>query len=69
MAGAESCLQSVEPREEDILRLEAEVQEYRPVLDNLNQIGPQLCQVIYTVFIEEVHKTDLLPFCQNKQIE
>ncbi|XP_026728109.1 dystonin isoform X27 [Trichoplusia ni] len=45
MAGAESCLQSVEPREEDILRLEAEVQEYRPVLDNLNQIGPQLCQI------------------------
>ncbi|XP_022818700.1 microtubule-actin cross-linking factor 1 isoform X19 [Spodoptera litura] len=45
MAGAESCLQSVEPREEDILRLEAELQEYRPVLENLNQIGPQLCQI------------------------
>ncbi|XP_047035660.1 dystonin isoform X33 [Helicoverpa zea] len=45
MAGAESCLQSVEPREEDILRLEAELQEYRPVLENINQIGPQLCQI------------------------
>ncbi|XP_075985151.1 dystonin-like protein short stop isoform X31 [Anticarsia gemmatalis] len=45
MAGAESCLQSVEPREEDILRLEAELQEFRPVLDNINQIGPQLCQI------------------------
>ncbi|KAF9423413.1 hypothetical protein HW555_001222, partial [Spodoptera exigua] len=45
MAGAESCLQSVEPREEDILRLEAELQEYRPILENLNQIGPQLCQI------------------------
>ncbi|CAH2057368.1 unnamed protein product, partial [Iphiclides podalirius] len=45
MAGAESVLQSVEPREEDILRLEAEIQEYRPVLENINQIGPQLCQI------------------------
>lgn len=45
MSGAESCLQSVEPREEDILRLEVELQEFRPVLDNINLIGPQLCQV------------------------
>ncbi|CAB3229877.1 unnamed protein product [Arctia plantaginis] len=45
MAGAESCLQSVEPREEDILRLEGELQEFRPVLDNINLIGPQLCQI------------------------
>ncbi|XP_060807170.1 uncharacterized protein LOC106135826 isoform X13 [Amyelois transitella] len=45
MSGAESCLQAVEPREEDILRLEAEIQEFRPVLDNINLIGPQLCQI------------------------
>ncbi|XP_052759151.1 dystonin isoform X18 [Galleria mellonella] len=45
MSGAESCLQSVEPREEDILRLEADLQEFRPVLDNINLIGPQLCQI------------------------
>lgn len=45
MSAAETCLQSVEPREEDILRLEAELQEFRPVLDNINLIGPQLCQV------------------------
>lgn len=45
MAGAETCLQSVEPREQDILRLEAELQEFRPLLDNINQVGPQLCQV------------------------
>ncbi|XP_049879738.1 microtubule-actin cross-linking factor 1 isoform X17 [Pectinophora gossypiella] len=45
MSGAESCLQAVEPREEDILRLEAELQEFRPVLDNINSIGPQLCQI------------------------
>ncbi|XP_053618605.1 dystonin isoform X43 [Plodia interpunctella] len=45
MSGAESVLQAVEPREEDILRLEAEIQEFRPVLDNINLIGPQLCQI------------------------
>ncbi|XP_026332684.1 uncharacterized protein LOC113239782 isoform X5 [Hyposmocoma kahamanoa] len=45
MSGAESCLQSVEPREEDILRLEAELQEFRSVLDAINSIGPQLCQI------------------------
>lgn len=45
MSSAEACLQSVEPREEDILRLEADLQEFRPVLDNINLIGPQLCQV------------------------
>ncbi|XP_045762779.1 dystonin isoform X12 [Maniola jurtina] len=44
MSSAETCLQSVEPREEDILRLEAELQEFRPLLDNINQVGPQLCQ-------------------------
>ncbi|XP_064074948.1 microtubule-actin cross-linking factor 1 isoform X23 [Vanessa tameamea] len=45
MSSAETCLQSVEPREEDILRLEAELQEFRPVLDNINLVGPQLCQI------------------------
>ncbi|KPJ00724.1 Dystonin [Papilio xuthus] len=45
MAGAETCLQSVEPLEEDILRLEAEIQEFRPVLENINLVGPQLCQI------------------------
>ncbi|KAL4716459.1 hypothetical protein ACJJTC_015887, partial [Scirpophaga incertulas] len=45
MSGAETCLQSVEPREEDILRLEADLQEFKPVLDNINLIGPQLCQI------------------------
>ncbi|CAG9792786.1 unnamed protein product [Diatraea saccharalis] len=45
MAGAENCLQSVEPREEDILRLEADLQEFRPVLDTINLVGPQLCQI------------------------
>ncbi|XP_063388361.1 microtubule-actin cross-linking factor 1 [Cydia fagiglandana] len=45
MSGAESCLQSVEPREEDILRLEGDLQEFRPLLDNINLLGPQLCQI------------------------
>ncbi|XP_045525142.1 dystonin isoform X24 [Pieris brassicae] len=45
MASAETCLQSVEPREQDILRLEAELQEFRPLLDNINVVGPQLCQI------------------------
>lgn len=45
MSAAESCLQAVEPREDDILRLEGDIQEFRPVLDNINLIGPQLCQV------------------------
>ncbi|XP_028029407.1 dystonin isoform X16 [Bombyx mandarina] len=45
MTSAETCLQSVEPREEDILRLEVELQEFRPVLDTINSVGPQLCQI------------------------
>ncbi|XP_072947993.1 microtubule-actin cross-linking factor 1 isoform X4 [Epargyreus clarus] len=45
MSSAETCLQSVEPREEDIMRLEAELQEFKPVLDSINLIGPQLCQI------------------------
>lgn len=45
MQGAESALQSAEPREEEIIRLEMEISEYRPVLDKINAIGPQLCQL------------------------
>uniref|UniRef100_A0A8D9ALE4 Dystonin n=1 Tax=Cacopsylla melanoneura TaxID=428564 RepID=A0A8D9ALE4_9HEMI len=45
MLGAEATLQAAEPREEDISRLEADIQEFRPVLENINLIGPQLCQI------------------------
>ncbi|XP_072756472.1 microtubule-actin cross-linking factor 1 isoform X19 [Anoplolepis gracilipes] len=45
MQGAESALQSAEPREEEIIRLEMEISEYRPVLDKINAVGPQLCQM------------------------
>ncbi|XP_050668125.1 dystonin isoform X27 [Leptidea sinapis] len=45
MTSAETCLQAVEPREEDILRLEGELHEFRPLLDNINLVGPQLCQI------------------------
>ncbi|XP_063975570.1 dystonin isoform X31 [Diachasmimorpha longicaudata] len=45
MQGAESALQSAEPREEEIIRLEMEISEYRPVLDKINTVGPQLCQI------------------------
>ncbi|CAH0385016.1 unnamed protein product [Bemisia tabaci] len=45
MMGAESQLQTVEPREEDIMRLELDIQEFRPVLENINLVGAQLCQI------------------------
>ncbi|XP_070510262.1 microtubule-actin cross-linking factor 1 isoform X19 [Cardiocondyla obscurior] len=45
MQGAETALQSAEPREEEIIRLEMEISEYRPVLDKINAVGPQLCQM------------------------
>ncbi|XP_026824495.1 microtubule-actin cross-linking factor 1 isoform X34 [Ooceraea biroi] len=45
MQGAESALQCAEPREEEIIRLEMEISEYRPVLDKINAVGPQLCQI------------------------
>lgn len=50
MQTAEAVLQSVEPRsassrEDEIVRLEMEISEYRPVLDKINAIGPQLCQI------------------------
>lgn len=44
MQEAESVLQSGEPREADIARLEVDLQEYRPVLEAINLLGPQLCQ-------------------------
>ncbi|XP_015177045.1 PREDICTED: dystonin isoform X17 [Polistes dominula] len=45
MQGAESALQSAETREDEIIRLEMEISEYRPVLDKINAVGPQLCQI------------------------
>ncbi|XP_044265473.1 dystonin isoform X23 [Tribolium madens] len=44
MQGAESVLQSAEPHEGDIARLELDLQELRPVLEHINLLGPQLCQ-------------------------
>lgn len=44
MQGAESILQSAEPNEDDIARLELDLQELRPVLETINLLGPQLCQ-------------------------
>nr|CAD7258245.1 unnamed protein product [Timema shepardi] len=37
MMGAEAQIQSAEPREEDIARLELDIQEFRPVLESINQ--------------------------------
>ncbi|XP_034249434.1 dystonin isoform X11 [Thrips palmi] len=45
MMGAEATLQQAEPREEDIHRLELDIQEFRPVLEAINQVGPRLCQM------------------------
>lgn len=45
MQGAESALASGEPRESDILRLEGELSEMRPVLECVNLMGAQLCQL------------------------
>lgn len=45
MQAAEGALATGEPRESDILRLEGELSEMRPVLECVNQVGPQLCQV------------------------
>ncbi|XP_063905666.1 microtubule-actin cross-linking factor 1 isoform X33 [Zophobas morio] len=44
MQGAESVLQSAEPHEGEIARLELDLQELRPVLEHINLLGPQLCQ-------------------------
>ncbi|XP_024083990.1 dystonin isoform X23 [Cimex lectularius] len=45
MHGAETTLQSADPREESIHALEMDIQEFRPVLENVNQLGPQLCSI------------------------
>ncbi|XP_055390501.1 dystonin isoform X30 [Condylostylus longicornis] len=45
MQGAESALAAGEPRQDDILRLETELADMRPVLETVNLIGPQLCQI------------------------
>jgi len=44
MQEAEAVLQSAEPSEGDIARLEVDLQELRPVLETINVLGPQLCQ-------------------------
>ncbi|XP_030387746.1 uncharacterized protein LOC115634261 isoform X30 [Scaptodrosophila lebanonensis] len=45
MQSAESALAPSEPRQADVLRLEGELSEMRPILDTINLIGPQLCQL------------------------
>lgn len=45
MTIAESALQCAEPREQDVIRLEEDLQHYRPLLEAINSVGPQLCQV------------------------
>lgn len=42
---AESIIQAAEPREEEIIRLELEIGDYKSLLDKLNSLGPQLSQV------------------------
>ncbi|XP_037826292.1 dystonin isoform X39 [Lucilia sericata] len=45
MQSAESALATSEPRQSDVLRLEAELAEMRPTLDAVNLVGPKLCQL------------------------
>uniref|UniRef100_A0A0K8TB91 Dystonin n=1 Tax=Lygus hesperus TaxID=30085 RepID=A0A0K8TB91_LYGHE len=45
MHGAETTLQSADPREDSIQALEMDIQEFKPVLENINQLGPQLCAI------------------------
>ncbi|BET00336.1 Growth-Arrest-Specific Protein 2 Domain [Nesidiocoris tenuis] len=45
MHGAETTLQQAEPREESIQALEMDIKEFKPVLENINQLGPQLCAI------------------------
>ncbi|KAI8122401.1 Dystonin [Lucilia cuprina] len=45
MQSAESALATSEPRQTDVLRLEAELAEMRPTLDSVNLVGPKLCQL------------------------
>ncbi|XP_030078527.1 dystonin isoform X15 [Drosophila hydei] len=45
MQSAETALAPSEPRQADVLRLETELSEMRPILDTINLVGPQLCQL------------------------
>lgn len=45
MQSAESALSPSEPRQSDVLRLETELLEMRPILDAVNLVGPKLCQL------------------------
>lgn len=45
MQVAEATLATGEPRETDIMRLESDLMEMRPILETINTIGPQLCQI------------------------
>ncbi|KAK5647774.1 hypothetical protein RI129_002666 [Pyrocoelia pectoralis] len=44
MKNAENVLQSADTNENEIARLELDLQEQRPVLEAINLLGPQLCQ-------------------------
>jgi dystonin len=44
MQNAENTLQVAEPSEQDLIRLELELSEYRPMLERVNVLGPRLCQ-------------------------
>lgn len=45
MQEAESILATGDPRETEILRLHSDLSEMRPVLETVNLVGPQLCQI------------------------
>lgn len=45
MQVAESTLATGESRETDIMRLESDLLEMRPILETINTVGPQLCQI------------------------
>nr|XP_049464786.1 microtubule-actin cross-linking factor 1 isoform X45 [Anopheles coluzzii] len=45
MQAAEASLATGDANENDIARLEAELSEIRPLLEQVNSIGPQLCQI------------------------
>lgn len=45
MESAESILAAGDPKEMEIIRLEGELSQMRPVLEAVNLVGPQLCQL------------------------
>ncbi|XP_055591397.1 dystonin isoform X26 [Uranotaenia lowii] len=45
MQAAEATLSTGDSNEIDIVRLEADLTEMRPVLETVNSVGPQLCQI------------------------